>query len=123
MPKSASAPRTRTRKPTNDYLSKLQSPQWQKTRLKVLQRAEWRCQTCGEDLKPLTVHHGFYRYGVEPWDLPEDTLWCLCQDCHEEFQRDLLELKLEIGRLYPQDYSDVLQRISKMYEEQRGQLA
>ena len=103
--------RTRTKKPTSDYFLKLQSPKWQKVRLKVLERAEWACETCGSEENTLTVHHGYYRYGVEPWDLPLNTLWCVCSDCHSEYQEELTRLKVAIGRLYPQDYYNILQEI------------
>lgn len=82
----------------------------------VFERADWMCESCADTSKSLTVHHGYYRFGCEPWELPRDTLHCLCQDCHEEYQQDLLELKLEIGKLYPPDYSTVLQMIRTMYD-------
>lgn len=68
------------------YQEKLKDPRWQKKRLEVFARAMWKCQCCGDDKNTLAVHHLIYSKG-EPWDAPDDTLECLCADCHE-FRED-----------------------------------
>ena len=120
MSKPVSARNARTKNPNDSYFSKLQSPQWQKVRLKVFERADWMCMSCGETLKPLTVHHGLYRYGDEPWELPEDTLWCLCEDCHLVLQDQLSDLKLELGRTHPLDYERVMTEILEVKRKRRN---
>lgn len=65
-----------------DYEQKLKHPKWQKKRLEVLERADWKCQVCGDKEETLHVHHLVYSKG-EPWDAPMETLECLCGTCHE----------------------------------------
>ena len=64
------------------YAEKLRDPRWQKRRLGVLERAGWKCQNCGNREMELQVHH--LVYGGEPWDASDDTLECLCRECHQE---------------------------------------
>lgn len=92
----------------SDYFSKLKDPRWQRRRLEVMQRAGFFCEACGEASETLSVHHGYYRFGVEPWDADESTLWCLCESCHQEAQDVLADIKIEIGRVNPAIYRQVL---------------
>ncbi len=64
------------------YWQLLQDPRWQKKRLEVMNRAEFRCEACGDDKETLNVHHGYYEKGLMPWDYETRTLWCLCEECH-----------------------------------------
>lgn len=72
------------------YYEKLKDPRWQRKRLEILDDAKFECQNCGEDKKPLNVHHILYRKGTDPWDYHPSLLQCLCEKCHEEWhdQRD-----------------------------------
>lgn len=65
------------------YSDKLKDPRWQKLRLQVLERDEWRCQLCFDDKNMLAVHHRYYERGREPWDYPLTAFATLCQACHE----------------------------------------
>lgn len=84
-----------------EYQAKLRDPRWQKMRLEVLNRDEWRCKICGDATSTLHVHHRWYERGGEPWDVPLECLVTLCETCHEQEtsarasdERDLLaELK------------------------------
>lgn len=67
------------------YSDKLMDPRWQKKRLKIMERAGWKCECCGEDKETLAVHHLIY--SGEPWDAPDEDLECLCHTCHE-FRED-----------------------------------
>jgi 5-methylcytosine-specific restriction endonuclease McrA len=69
--------------PTN-YQQKLRLPQWQKRRLHVLERADWRCAICGSKDQELHVHHLEYNNGKEPWDYPDTNFLVVCRPCHEE---------------------------------------
>ena len=106
----------------SDYLTKLKDPRWQRLRLKIFERANWQCEACGERSETLTVHHGLYRYGFEPWELPDDTLWCLCEGCHFWHQDQLADLKLELGRTNPKLYPDLMSAILSV-RERAGQEA
>ena len=68
------------------YSEKLLDPRWQRKRLGVLERADWKCECCGDSEETLHVHHLIY--SGEPWDAPLENLECLCESCHtfrEEF--------------------------------------
>lgn len=65
------------------YSEKLLDPRWQRVRLEVLNKHDFRCWHCGSRDKTLHVHHRFYRRGAEPWDYdPNSELMALCKDCH-----------------------------------------
>lgn len=62
------------------YKEKLKSPKWQKKRLEILQRDEFRCCYCNDDKTELQIHH--LKYTNEPWDAPNENLITLCKHCH-----------------------------------------
>ena len=64
------------------YTDKLKDPRWQKMRLRVLEESGWRCERCGDESRPLHVHHREYR-NVEPWEYTRDELAVLCDRCHK----------------------------------------
>lgn len=66
----------------SSYGQKLKDPRWQKRRLKILERDEWKCQICGDATSTLHVHHRWYEPGKEPWDVPDNALVTLCETCH-----------------------------------------
>jgi hypothetical protein len=65
----------------NPYHQKLKDPRWQKKRLEVLNRDDFKCQKCGDVETELNVHHIKYSTN-EPWDEPASNLITLCKDCH-----------------------------------------
>jgi hypothetical protein len=65
------------------YSEKLKDPRWQKLRLKILERDEWRCQRCFDEESTLMVHHLIYEKGKEPWEASPDNLLTVCSVCHE----------------------------------------
>jgi hypothetical protein len=68
------------------YSEKLRDPRWQQKRLLIMQRDRWQCRDCTDSTKNLQVHHCHYRRGVEPWDIEDQFLLTLCEDCHLERQ-------------------------------------
>lgn len=68
---------------TGNYAELLKDPRWQKKRLEVFQRANWKCENCGDSKSELHVHHTFYD-GREPWEYLESSLVCLCKCCHDD---------------------------------------
>jgi hypothetical protein len=85
-----------------EYAEKLKSPKWQKKRLEVLERDEFRCLQCGSEDKTLHVHHLFYEFGLDPWEYQTDSLETLCEDCHktaEENKKEIKSFVKYIGRL------------------------
>lgn len=85
------------------YSEKLRDPRWQKKRLVILERDNFKCVVCLNTKSELHVHHGFYAKGREPWDYPDETLWTLCDECHEQVEQWLAEIREMIGGLYPGD--------------------
>ncbi|MCE0498486.1 MAG: HNH endonuclease [Methylacidiphilales bacterium] len=64
------------------YQELLLSPHWQRKRLAILNRSDFKCESCGSGEKTLHVHHTFYESGRKPWEYPDDSLVALCKDCH-----------------------------------------
>mgnify|MGYP001454581542 CR=1 FL=1 len=64
------------------YLEKLKDPRWQKKRLEILNRDNWRCRACEADDEELHVHHISY-ITDDPWDEDNDNLVTLCSECHK----------------------------------------
>ena len=65
------------------YKAKLRDPRWQRKRLQILERDEWRCRLCMDSESTLHVHHRWYLPDCEPWDYPVAALLTLCESCHE----------------------------------------
>lgn len=92
------------------YIKKLKDPRWQKKRLAIMNRDNFTCQYCLDTETTLNVHHYYYGKG-DPWEVPDEALITLCEDCHEsetvnryEFERELLDrLKYSRATLYQLD--------------------
>lgn len=64
------------------YFEKLKDPRWQKKRLEIFNRDNFRCCICKEDKLELHVHHESYS-GKNPWDVDENLLKTVCCNCHK----------------------------------------
>jgi 5-methylcytosine-specific restriction endonuclease McrA len=76
----------------NEYYEKLKDPRWQKKRLEIMDRDEWKCRRCGEKTKTLNVHHVAYFKDHEPWDTPNGFLMTLCEQCHKNNKDDVIQI-------------------------------
>lgn len=85
------------------YWEKLKDPRWQKKRLEVLERFGFTCFDCKDQSTTLHVHHGYYERGLDPWEYPDDTLFCLCENCHGKLQELLTECHRSLGKLWPEE--------------------
>ena len=65
------------------YYELLRDPRWQKKRLEVMERDDFKCTACGDGTKTLNVHHLAYRKGAMPWDYELHNLTTLCEPCHK----------------------------------------
>ena len=65
------------------YIEKLKDPRWQRKRLEILKRDDFKCRSCRDEEKTLHVHHLRYEKGFEPWEAEDDDLITLCESCHE----------------------------------------
>jgi len=70
------------------YAEKLKDPRWQKKRLEIFQRDNFRCMECFSDTKTLQVHHKAYK-GKDPWDTPNELLITYCERCHQNEEEKL----------------------------------
>lgn len=84
------------------YSEQLKHPLWQRRRLEILSRADFKCERCESTEKTLHVHHKQYRKGAKAWEYEDHDLIALCEDCHsaehltrEELQTVLAQLDLE----------------------------
>jgi hypothetical protein len=67
---------------SNEYLSLLKRPEWQKKRLEKLELAGWECENCGSKDNQLHVHHRQYFKNRNPWEYDNKQLEVLCDNCH-----------------------------------------
>lgn len=65
------------------YAEKLRDPRWQRRRLEIFQRDNWKCQLCSRTDLELHLHH-LYRTTEDPWDEPDLHLLTVCQLCHDQ---------------------------------------
>lgn len=63
------------------YSDKLKSPKWQRKRLEVLQRDDFKCRLCGNTEIELQIHH--LKYSGEPHEAPLENLITYCKVCHQ----------------------------------------
>ena len=87
------------------YSDKLKDPRWQKKRLKILERDDFKCISCGDDKSTLHVHHRIYISNNDPWDYEDETLVTLCEKCHEYERNHLANAVSELGVLVRQSFS------------------
>lgn len=85
------------------YWQKLKDPRWQRKRLEIMERAGFKCEYCEDDSTTLHIHHGYYEKGLEPWEYENDTLWCLCENCHDQAQCAMRDAQREIAKFKPFD--------------------
>jgi hypothetical protein len=76
------------------YSKKLQDPRWQKKRLEILERDDFKCQNCSDTKNTLHVHHKIY--SGEPWETESKYLITLCEDCHSKEEVLIREFKQNI---------------------------
>jgi 5-methylcytosine-specific restriction endonuclease McrA len=73
------------------YGQLLRDPRWQRKRLEILERDQWKCRHCGDADNELQVHHKRYERDKAPWEISEGALVTLCHDCHERVTKHLRE--------------------------------
>lgn len=66
---------------TTTYSEKLKDPRWQKKRLEIFQRDNFRCRSCSSEVNTLSVHHLSYKRN--PWESSDEELVTLCDSCHK----------------------------------------
>lgn len=64
------------------YSEKLQDPRWKLKRQEIVDRDNGKCALCGSSVR-IEVHHCYYVATRQPWEYPNDSLVCVCRDCHQ----------------------------------------
>lgn len=90
------------------YVDLLKDPRWQRKRLEILQRDDWRCQECTDNGSTLHVHHKKYERGRKPWEYEDVDLVTLCESCHEAVTWARRELDGILGKLCLSDVQVVV---------------
>ena len=72
-------------------------PRWQKKRLEIMERDEFKCRSCGSTDKTLNVHHAYYDKGKMPWEYDEEVLITWCEGCHKENHARILTAIDDLG--------------------------
>ncbi|MBU2647516.1 HNH endonuclease [bacterium] len=73
------------------YSEKLKDPRWQKKRLEIFNRDDFKCVLCGDKNTTLHAHHIFYDKGLEPWEYDNQSIQTLCETCHERIHAGFKE--------------------------------
>jgi hypothetical protein len=90
------------------YFELLKHPEWQKKRLRIMERDDFQCRECSDKGTTLNVHHSYYTKGAKPWEYPDESLRTLCEVCHEERHALLASLKAVTGEIDAFDVSQVI---------------
>jgi hypothetical protein len=67
-----------------DYSTLLRSPHWQKKRLQIMERDNWKCRFCGNTEETLNSHHVLYLPNRKPWEYDDEHLLTVCDTCHKD---------------------------------------
>lgn len=103
------------------YSGKLSNPLWQRKRLEIFQRDNFKCTCCKATAKEIQVHHLEYIGDLQPWEYPADLLTTLCVECHQkEMGRSILESNLAVAfRVKGFLYSDLVALSCILHHEPR----
>lgn len=104
-----------------DYKQRLKRPKWQKKRLEMLEKHNWRCDICDDTETCLHLHHKKYEYGRLPWEYQDGNFSVLCERCH--FDVELLKLEKKHNehlnkKLTDWYKSDEFKEISNAYKKE-----
>ena len=64
------------------YTEQMKHPYWQRKRLEIFSRDNWKCTVCDKDTHTLHVHHIGYK-GLA-WEIDSNLLVTLCEYCHKK---------------------------------------
>ena len=67
-----------------NWFDNYKDPRWQKKRLEIMKRDDFKCRSCGDSESTLNVHHAYYEKGKKPWEYPKYTMITLCESCHKK---------------------------------------
>lgn len=65
-----------------NYPELLKHPKWQRKRLEIMNRDNFKCVCCGDEETTLHIHHKNYEYGKNIWEYEDNNFITVCEDCH-----------------------------------------
>jgi len=82
------------------YSEQYKDPRWQKKRLEIMQRDEFKCRSCGDKNSTLNVHHAVpYKKDKFIWEYENSDLLTLCEDCHTQISDNVSDCKIMILKI------------------------
>lgn len=99
-----------------NYFDKLKDPRWQRKRLEIFQRDDWKCTKCSSATKELHVHHTEYINGLAPHEHPDNLMVTLCCLCHRKEHKLIPDEQHERKRLHEfirHDDPDIIKSIQR----------
>jgi hypothetical protein len=103
------------------YKEQLQDPRWQKKRLEILNRDDFKCQYCKSGKITLHVHHLCYLKGLKIWEYDNELLITLCKDHHDlihDLQKVIAMISLSVIK-YKIDLIELNEVIEKIFNHGR----
>lgn len=116
-----------------DYSEKLKHPKWQRKRLEIMRRDNFKCVLCTDGETTLHVHHKLYRKNCDPWEYEDSTFMTLCEVCHEivewlkKYKYDVKQVlynkqtKLDGGLLAALCVSDKMEKEALFFSKSKDQ--
>ncbi len=100
-----------------DFEKQYTDPRWYEKREAILRDRNYTCQGCGEKDCTLQIHHAYYEMDLMAWEYDDDTLWCLCLECHDNWgymKRDLQKEMAKISLKRPKVFDTLLDVFQKL---------
>jgi len=74
------------------YKDEIRDPRWQRKRLEIMNRDDFRCQLCKTSSNHLNVHHLYYLPKYKIWEYDNEAYVTLCESCHLFAHTELLKI-------------------------------
>lgn len=93
------------------YKEQLLDPRWQRRRLDILERDEFKCQLCYDPFTTLHIHHFYYR-NIMAWEYQDHELITYCKHCHSiaEYYKKIDE-RILIAKVIKRPVSDGIENL------------
>ncbi len=66
------------------------------------------------------IHHGYYQNNLKIWEYDNETLWCLCEDCHTIIQDIIRDLRFEMAKIHPIKLPELMPLILSLKNDING---
>lgn len=95
------------------YAEKLLDPRWQKKRLSILDRDNWRCKLCGDGTTTFHIHHK--KYKGDPWEVEDEDLVTYCKHCHSVVEFNKSETNFTPIKVVKSELDDETRQLHLIY--------